>query len=180
MLGFSVPYEDIEYKDETGVYTEESISDIMTYGAYTLPVWMTIEPTITAFFYLPTGDYSKGAGTGEISYGAGLELARTFGKLRAAIHGSYTFVEDPPGTSLSDNDLIGVDVSHPLAGELAGQIGVESFSTELLDQSEADAVQYYARLYWFGVDSLTLAFGYTYESEPTTASIVNAGAYYYF
>lgn len=179
-VGVSVPYEDLEFKDDSGTYTEEGFSDIITYLAYTVPPVLKVDPSITAFVYWPSGDYEKGLGTGEFSYGASLDLTRAFGKFSAGLHGSYTFVEDPKGASLDDTALYGADVTYALNNKLAAQLSFEAFETELLNREEADAIQVGGKLFYFPTPELGVTIGYTQETEPTTAIIPNAAVYYHF
>ena len=69
-------------------------------------------PALTPFVKLkiPTADESRNLGTGEVDYGFGLEVDKTFGRFIVFGDVSYTIVGDIPGQSLRDRPAASLGV----------------------------------------------------------------------
>lgn len=132
-LSFTVPY--ISQKNGAGVVTvdgsvfgvngtaEEStvsgLGDIVLKGSYYLLTEDRKTPfdiNLTAKLKVPTGDDSKGLGTGEFDTGMGLEFAKA---LPEGFFGYfdiyYTYIGDPPGLELEDRLAFDLGLSKRLA-----------------------------------------------------------------
>ena len=86
--------------------TEQGIGDVLARASFIVVEEKDLVPEIVPYVKIkfPTADEDRGLGTGEFDETIGLELSkRLVGSLVGYLGVAYTFVGDPPGTSLRDS-----------------------------------------------------------------------------